>query len=62
MIDLFGWRARLVETLTGDVLEIGVGSGPTLPLYRMANSVTGIEPDLASAEKARQVARMLVSR
>ena len=57
MIDLFGWRARLVETLTGDILEIGVGSGPNLAHYRMAQSVTGIEPDAASAERARRAAK-----
>jgi len=53
MINLSNWRSKLVRDLTGDVLEIGVGSGPNLPHYRHATSITGIEPDAASAEKAR---------
>ena len=57
MINLFGWRSRLVESLDGDILEIGVGSGPNLPLYRMAKSVTAIEPDAARAAKAREAAK-----
>lgn len=47
-----GWRARLVERLTGDVLEIGVGTGANLPHYRAAASVTAIEPDVDRAGEA----------
>lgn len=48
------WRARLVGSIPGDVLEIGVGTGANLPLYRAASSVRGIEPDPQRAEEARQ--------
>lgn len=47
------WRARLVEGLAGDVLEIGVGTGANLPYYRSASSVAAIEPD---ADRAGQAA------
>lgn len=53
MINLFNWRSKLVRDITGDVLEIGIGTGANLPHYRHADSVTGIEPDAARAEKAR---------
>lgn len=48
-----GWRARLVEGLTGDVLEIGVGTGANLPYYRAAASVCAIEPDPDRAGQAQ---------
>lgn len=48
------WRARLVGSIPGDVLEIGVGTGANLPYYRAASSVRGIEPDPMRAEEARQ--------
>lgn len=47
-----GWRARLVEGLIGDVLEIGVGTGANLPHYRAASSVAAIEPDANRAGQA----------
>ncbi|MBK8051385.1 MAG: class I SAM-dependent methyltransferase [Anaerolineales bacterium] len=46
------WREQLVRDLTGDVLEIGVGSGANLPLYRAAAGVWAIEPDATLAAKA----------
>jgi len=49
-----GWRARLVEALAGDVLEIGVGTGGNLPHYRAASSVRAIEPDPDRAAEARR--------
>ncbi|HRJ41966.1 MAG: methyltransferase domain-containing protein [Caldilineaceae bacterium] len=52
-----GWRARLVETVTGDVLEVGVGTGANLPYYRVAASVSAIEPDPGRAGKARRAAQ-----
>lgn len=52
-----GWRARLVETVAGDVLEIGVGAGSNLPHYQTASSVCAIEPDTLRAEEARQAAQ-----
>lgn len=52
-----GWRARLVENVAGEVLEIGVGGGSNLPHYRAATSVWAIEPDPLRAEEARVLAR-----
>lgn len=52
-----GWRQRMVQGLTGDVLEIGVGTGTNLPLYRAATHVWGIEPDAERARQAEQAAR-----
>ena len=52
-----GWRARLVGSITGDVLEIGVGTGANLPYYRAASSVCAIEPDPDRAEQARSIAQ-----
>lgn len=51
-----GWRARLVDGLTGDVLEIGVGTGANLPHYRAAASVAAIEPDADRAGEAATAA------
>lgn len=50
------WRLQLVQDLTGDVLEIGVGAGANLPHYRKAHHVWAIEPDAARAAQAEQVA------
>ncbi len=48
------WRHQLVGGLTGDVLEIGVGSGTNLPYYRAAAGVWAIEPDAERAAKAEE--------
>lgn len=50
------WRPHLVENLTGEVLEIGVGSGANLRYYRRAAHVWAIEPDADSAAAAVKVA------
>lgn len=55
-ISLWGWRQNLVAGLTGDVLEIGVGTGENLGYYRRADRVWAIEPDVARAQRARTVA------
>lgn len=51
---LRNWRAGLVKDLNGDVLEIGVGTGPNLRYYHRAERVRAIEPGLARAEEARR--------
>ncbi len=54
MFNPFNWRSRLVRDLTGDVLEIGVGTGENLPLYRAATHLYAIEPDAERAVEARR--------
>jgi ubiquinone/menaquinone biosynthesis C-methylase UbiE len=46
--------------LTGkDVVEVGLGSGPSIPFYSSlgVNSLVGVEPNLAMHDMARQAAR-----
>ena len=47
-------RAKVVPLATGDVVEIGIGSGLNLPHYDPAKvtSVTGVDPDAALWEMA----------
>ena len=56
MIGMLRWRAKLVSNLTGDILEIGVGTGTNLPYYRRADSVAAIEPNPVLAQQAQVVA------
>jgi len=56
-------RRRLVGFATGDVLEVGVGTGRNIPLYRSAARVVALEPDpamLARAEHAGSTAKVPV--
>ncbi len=46
-------RAALVGPATGRVLEVGVGTGLTLPHYRRAAEVVGVDPNPAMLERAR---------
>lgn len=50
------WRGRLVENLTGTVLEIGVGGGENLRYYRRAQVIHAIEPHAERAREAESVA------
>jgi ubiquinone/menaquinone biosynthesis C-methylase UbiE len=38
-------RERLVGSLTGDVLEVGAGTGLNVPRYRCARRLVAVEPD-----------------
>ena len=54
--DFFGvrrWRQWATRAARGRTLEIGVGTGLNLPHYRTVESVTAIDPDGASLERAR---------
>jgi SAM-dependent methyltransferase len=56
-------RRRLVEQASGEVLEIGVGTGRNLPRYRTATRVVALEPGpgmRARANHAAQAARVPV--
>jgi ubiquinone/menaquinone biosynthesis C-methylase UbiE len=50
-------RRRLVEEATGEVLEIGAGTGKNLCLYGAAELVVALEPDRAMRARAHDVAR-----
>lgn len=53
-------RAELVEGLSGEILEIGTGTGAMFPAYGAGVRVTAIEPDdefRRAAEKAARSAR-----
>lgn len=49
---LRGLRRELVAPAEGRVLEVGVGTGLNLALYRRATSITAVDPDLAMLERA----------
>ncbi len=46
------WREWVVRAARGRVLELGVGTGLNLPLYRAAASIAAIDPDGASLRRA----------
>jgi ubiquinone/menaquinone biosynthesis C-methylase UbiE len=48
------WRDRLVDGLTGDVLEIGAGTGLNLRRYPTGARLTMLEPDADYAERLRE--------
>jgi ubiquinone/menaquinone biosynthesis C-methylase UbiE len=49
------YRARVIGAAEGRVLEIGVGSGLNLPLYRSAaNAVVGVEPSRPLLDRAHR--------
>jgi ubiquinone/menaquinone biosynthesis C-methylase UbiE len=55
----FRWRGHLVGKLTGDVLEVGVGTGTNLAYYSQAARLCAVEPDPERAALARQTAQAL---
>ncbi len=46
-------RAALIGPAAGRVVEVGVGTGLTLPHYRRAAEVVGVDPNPAMLERAR---------
>ena len=56
-LGLAALRRRLVAPLRGAILEIGVGTGLTLPHYGPGARVTGIEPEARLLVGARSRAR-----
>ena len=46
-------RERVAGEASGDVLEIGVGTGRNLPLYRNARRVVALEPTPACDTEQR---------
>lgn len=44
-------RERLLAGLTGDVLDVGAGTGANLPYLPAAKQVTAVEPDAAMRRK-----------
>ncbi|ABM61855.1 class I SAM-dependent methyltransferase [Halorhodospira halophila] len=48
------WRQALVDGARGRVLEVGCGTGRTLPLYPAGTTVWGIDPDAAALRRARR--------
>ena len=53
-------RRRLVEQASGEVLEIGAGTGRNLPLYRTATRVVALEPGPGMRARAERAARAAV--
>lgn len=58
-------RERLLAGLTGDVLDVGAGTGANLPYLTEAKRVTAVEPDAAmrrklTAKAARAAVRVTV--
>ena len=50
-------RAKLVENLAGDILEIGAGTGATFPYYDADANVTATEPEEAYRAAADEAAK-----
>jgi SAM-dependent methyltransferase len=46
-------RTRLVESLEGDVLEVGAGTGLNVPRYRRARRLVALEPDRMYGRRLR---------
>jgi len=48
------WREALVDGVRGRVLEVGCGTGRTLPLYPAETAVWAVDPDAAALRRARR--------
>ncbi len=51
---LMAWRARSLAAVRGRVLDVGVGTGRSFPLYGPRARVVGLEPDAALRKVAAQ--------
>jgi ubiquinone/menaquinone biosynthesis C-methylase UbiE len=51
---LGAWRTVLARRCRGRVLDIGCGTGRTLPLLDRADSVVGVDPSLGMLRRARR--------
>ena len=54
--DLTEIRAKLIPEATGNVLEVGIGSGLNLPFYEGNVNVVGLDPSVELQVYAREVA------
>ena len=54
--DLTEIRAKLVPEATGNVLEVGIGSGLNLPFYEGNVKIVGVDPSVELQVYAREVA------
>jgi ubiquinone/menaquinone biosynthesis C-methylase UbiE len=52
-LGLRGVRRRLIESVSGDVLEIGGGTGLNIPLYPPSARLVFTDPDVAMLARAR---------
>ncbi|WP_292387868.1 class I SAM-dependent methyltransferase [Methanosarcina sp. UBA5] len=52
-----GWREEALSSLSGKVLEVGVGTGRNLKYYPAGCSVIGIDNSVGMLEKARKKAK-----
>jgi ubiquinone/menaquinone biosynthesis C-methylase UbiE len=52
-------RQSILGQATGQVVEIGIGTGVSLPYYRRAEKVVGVEPDPFMLRRARKRAQQL---
>jgi ubiquinone/menaquinone biosynthesis C-methylase UbiE len=53
MRPMYPARREVVPEATGDVLEVGVGTGLNFGLYRDVRSLAGVDPDPYMLERAR---------
>lgn len=53
------WRQELLSSLSGHVLEVGVGTGANLPFYPRKVRVTGVDFSFGMLQYARNVVQQL---